>query len=579
MRKLIGALEFLAVCGLLATANIAGADPKQPNILVILCDDVGFSDVGSYGGEIPTPNLDKLAKGGVRFTQFYNMARCCPSRASLMTGLYPHQAGIGHMLKGNRFPGYTNQLSTDSVTMAEVLKQAGYKTYMTGKWHLGRMQPLDRGFDKFYGILGGAANYYDPKLTRDRHGITVKNDPEYKPEKYYFTDAISDNSIRYLEEHNKQNADKPFFMYVAYTAAHWPIQAPEDEIALHKGKYDAGYDVIRKARFEKMKELGIVDKALKWSETVGNWDKVQDKAWEARFMEVYAAMITRMDKGIGRIIETLRAEGKLDNTIVMFMQDNGGCAEPMWRDRMIAPRKDELKPVGPNENRASAPPSQTRDGRPVRTGPGVMAGPEDTYLTYGENWANVSNTPFRKYKHWTNEGGISTPLIVHWPEGISEKVKSQFVREPSHLIDIMATAIDAADTSYPAQFHGNSIAPLAGKSLLPLLQDGQFDRGEPIFWEHESNRAVRDGKWKLVTEGTGPWELYDISIDRAELNNLADRHPDLVKRMSDQWQAWAKRNDVLPLGTWKTAGKSDAKPENNAKPRAKKQGKRAKQGN
>jgi len=551
-----------AVCLLgmmnLAVQPVLAAD--KPNIIVILSDDMGFSDIGSYGGEIPTPNLDRLAGTGVRFTQFYNMARCCPSRAALLTGLYPHQAGIGHMMEDRGLPGYRGNLSTDSVTMAEVLKEAGYRTYMTGKWHVAHPSgpkspkhnwPMQRGFEKYYGIITGASNYYDPAtLCRGNKFITVENDPEYKPENYYFTDALTDNSIKFLKEHEQESPDKPFFMYVAYTAAHWPLHAPEDEIARQKGKYDAGYDAIRKARFEKMKELGLIDKELQWSPTVGDWSGVENKPWEARTMETYAAMVARMDTGIGRIVETLRDEGKLDNTIIMFMQDNGGCAETIGREN----RDDyatNLKPMGPDELQTKIwPPMQTRDGRPVRTGTDVMAGAADTYNSYGENWANVSDTPFRFYKHWVHEGGISTPLIVHWPAGIAESLKNKFVREPGHLIDIMATVVDAADTSYPATFNGNKIAPMAGKSLLPLVKGEEFDRGGPIFWEHESNRAVRDGKWKIVTEGMGAWELYNMEVDRAEMNNLAEEHPDIVKKMAAQWDEWAKKNDVLPLGAW-----------------------------
>lgn len=567
--RLPGVLVRVVPFLLLAFCQTAIA-AERPNIIVIMCDDVGFSDIGCYGGEIPTPNLDKLAANGVRFTQFYNNARCCPTRASLLTGLYPHQAGVGHMLHGNQFPGYSDKLSTDSVTMAEVMKSAGYRTYMSGKWHVARAiaptgpkdtWPLQRGFEKYYGIITGAANYYDPAtLCRGNDFVTVENDPEYKPEKYYLTDAITDNSIKFLQEHTKESPGKPFFMYVAYTAAHWPMQAPDDEIAMQKGKYDAGYDAIRKARFERMKELGLVDKNLQWSPTVGDWSKVKDKRWEARNMETYAAMLHRMDTGIGRIVDQLKADGRLENTMIMFLQDNGGCAESGWRDQPTT-YPANLKPMKPDQfQKAIWPPMQTRDGRPVRTGPDVLAGPADSYLSYGENWANVSNTPFRMYKHWVHEGGISTPLIVHWPAGVATGLKNKFVWEPSHLIDIMATVIDAGETTYPSTFNGNKIAPLAGVSLLPLVQEKPFKRGEPIFWEHESNRAVRDGRWKIVTKGPGPWELYDIEADRAEMNNLADRHPEMVKKMADQWQRWAEQNDVLPLGAWEITMKQDQKP-------------------
>ena len=443
--------------------------------------------------------------------------------------------------------------------MGEVMKSAGYRTYMVGKWHVARsvspdgpkdFWPMQRGFEKYYGIITGAANYYDPAtLCRGNTFITVENDPEYKPEHYYFTDAIADNAIKFIDEHEKESPDKPFFMYAAFTAAHWPMQAPADEVAKQKGNYDAGYEAIRRARFAKMKKLGIIRDDLTSSPTVGDWTKV-NRPWEARNMEVYAAMIHRLDADIGKIIEKLKSQGKLDNTLIFFMEDNGACAETIGREN----RDDyatNLKPMGPDELQKHIwPPMQTRDGRPVKTGPEVMAGPADAYISYGENWANASNTPFRKYKHWTNEGGISTPLIVHWPAGIPSDMNNKFVREPSSLIDIMATVADAGGATYPKKYNNYDIKPLAGVSLLPLVQKKDFDRGGPLFWEHESNRAVRDGKWKIVTEGMGPWELYDISVDRAEMNNLADQHPDIVKKMADQWQHWAEQNDVLPLGTW-----------------------------
>lgn len=540
---------------------------ERPNIIVIMTDDMGYSDLGSFGGEIETPNLDKLAHDGVRFTQFYNTARCCPSRAALLTGNYSHQAGVGHMLRRTGHPGYSDHLSTDTVTMGEVLQQAGYNTYAVGKWHVARSinkngpkdhWPLQRGFEKYYGIITGASSFFDPAtLCRGNQYITVANDPEYKPENYYFTDAIADNAIKYIDEHKAESPENPFFMYVAFTAAHWPMHAPEDEIAHQKGRYNQGYDPVRKARYEKMKKLGIIDENVKLTETVGDWEKMEDKEWEARTMEVYAAMVHRMDKGVGRIVEKLRAEGKLDNTLIMFMQDNGGCAETIGRDENKETIAD-MKPLGPNDLQKQIwPPMQTRDGKLVRTGPGVMAGGPDTYLSYGEGWANVSNTPFTLYKHWSHEGGISTPLILNWKNGVATQKVNQLVREPGHLIDVMATVIDAAGTSYPASYKGNKIAPLAGKSLLPLVQDKAFDRGEPIFFEHESNRAVRDGKWKLVTKGTGPWELYDMDADRSETRNLSAEQPERVKEMSAQWDEWAKKNDVLPLGGWQDSREKD----------------------
>ncbi len=526
-------LSFAAI--LILTGLPAGHAKDLPNIMVIMADDVGYSDIGCYGSEISTPNLDQLAANGVRFTQFYNTARCCPSRAALMTGVYPHQAGVGHMLGNTPHPGYKNKLSTDTVTMAEVLKDAGYRTYMTGKWHLSHPAtadapkdgwPMQRGFEKFYGTIMGGGNYYYPlALCRGNKFISADNDPGYKPEFFYYTDAITDNSITFLDEHTKESSDKPFFMYIAYTAAHWPLHAPEDEIRKYDGKYDAGYDAVRHARFDKMKKLGIVENDLQWSPTEGDWKTVDHKDRETAKMETYAAMVTRMDKGIGEIVEALKSAGQLENTIIMFMQDNGACAEE----------------VGPK----TAKKYMTKTADSVKPGVSANPGGPNTFTAYGENWANVSNTPFRRYKHWVHEGGISTPLIFHWPKGMRPEMKNGLVRDPGHLIDVMATAIDAAETTYPEKYNGNRIAPLAGESLLPLVHGEDFNRQAPIYWEHEGNRAVRDGKWKLVAVRDGQWELYDMSSDRAEMNNLADAHPGKVQTLASKWQDWALKNDVL----------------------------------
>lgn len=545
--------------GAIARADAAGTTPAKPNIIVIMSDDMGYSDIGAYGGEIRTPNLDALAKDGVRFTQFYNTARCCPSRAALLTGLYPHRAGIGYMLQNTPHPGYSTNLSSETVTMAEALKPAGYRTYAVGKWHVTHSNkedyafahwPLQRGFEKYYGIIGGSASFFDPAtLARGNELISSRNDPEYKPDNYYITDAFTDNTIKFIDEHQKESPDKPFFVYLTYTAAHWPLHAPEEDIARYKGHFDAGYEALRQARFERVKELGLIPKDFEWSPTVGDWSEVEDKAWDLRQMETYAAMVTSMDTGIGKIVDKLKAENLLDNTLILYMQDNGGCAEEIGRNEVVTGEKT-YPPMKPEELQKHQQPVQTRDGRAVRRGPGVMAGTEDTYMGYGEKWANVSNTPFTLYKHWVHEGGISTPLIAHWPKGIPQALKNQFVREPGHLVDIMATVIDVADASYPANIRGLKTPPLAGKSLLPLLQEKEFERGGPIYWEHEGNRALREGDWKIVTRGSGPWELYDIAKDRGEQHNLADKHPEKVKELVAKWDKWAAENQVLPLDGW-----------------------------
>lgn len=527
-------------------------EPHRPNIVVILADDMGFSDIGCYGGEIATPHLDALAANGLRFTQFYNTARCCPTRASLLTGLYPHQAGVGHMLENTGRPGYTGGLNSTCRTIGGIARTAGYRTYAVGKWHVTNSTaangphtnwPLKRGFDRFYGTIHGAGSFFDPSsLVRDDTMISAYADPEYKTETYYYTDAISDHAGRFIREHQRDHADKPFLMYVAYTAAHWPMHALPADIARQKGKYDQGYEPIRKARLEKAAKLGLVDPSQGMAPPVGDWEK-QDKAWEAAGMEVYAAMVERMDKGIGQVVEELRKAGRLDNTLILYLQDNGGCAEPMGRTgnknhpdilRPVSPTLPVMKPT--DFAAAGSVPAQTRDGYPVRMGKKVMPGPADTYVAYGRNWATVSNTPFREYKHWVHEGGISTPLIAHWPNGFS--AKGELRQQPGHLIDIMATVKDLTGAQYPA-----NATPLVGKSLVNAFWNKPIER-EAIYWEHEGNRAVRQGNWKLVAKHQGNWELYDIATDRVEANNQAARHPEKVRELAALYEAWAKRSQV-----------------------------------
>ena len=561
--------RLLSLVSLLACVPASVAAPR-PNIIVIMSDDMGFSDIGCYGSEIETPVLDGLAANGLRFTQFYNTARCCPTRASLLTGLYQHQAGIGHMMNDRGHPGYRGDLNQNCRTVAEVLGPAGYETYAIGKWHVtphvrpGEPQhnwPLQRGFDRFYGTIHGAGSFFDPNsLTRDNTLISPFADPEYLPETYYYTDAISDHVARFIHEHyNHPRAEEigPLFMYVTYTAAHWPMHALPEDIAKYKGRYDAGYGAIREARLKKAKELGVVSADAELSPQAEDWETVQHREWELRCMEVYAAMVDRMDRGIGKIVEALKDEQQLDNTLIFFLQDNGGCAEGMGRRaaKPLARRADgpTLPPMKADELQLDMIPKQTRNGFPVLQGPGVMPGPADTYHGYGRGWATVSNTPFREYKHWVHEGGISTPLIAHWPAGIERK--GELEHQPGHLIDIMATCVDVSGASYPSAVNGETIHPLEGKSLVPAFTGQQIDR-KAIYWEHEGNRAIRVENWKLVAKENKPWELYDIATDRSELHDLSADKPDLVEKLSQQWEAWAARANVLPLGTW--SGKSAA---------------------
>ena len=544
----------------LAAAHAAGA--PRPNIIVIMSDDMGYSDLGCYGGEIETPNLDALAQGGVRFTQFYNTARCCPTRAALLTGLYPHQAGIGHMMDDRGSDGYRGELNRRSVTIAEALKPAGYRTYMTGKWHVTKHinpnapeqkqnWPRQRGFDRFYGTIHGAGSFYDPNsLTRDNTLISPYADPEYQPREYFYTDAITDHAARFVADHARDHGGQPFFLYVALTAPHWPLHAKESDIARYRGRYDAGYDAIRAARVEKMKRLGLIDPRWQTAPQAGGaWSEVKDRAFEIRCMEVYAAMIDNLDQGIGRLVAELKRTGQYENTLILFLQDNGGCAEPMGRRQEFKPRAAQptLPPLAATHLQLDMIPKQTRDGYPVRQGYGILPGGPDTYHAYGEAWANVSNTPFREYKHWVHEGGISTPLIAHWPAGIPAARRSALEPQPGHLIDLMATCVDVAGATYPKTHAGETIHPLEGVSLRPAFAGRPLGRREPIFFEHEGNRAVRDGPWKLVAKGpAGAWELYDMASDRTETHNLAAREPARVRTLVAQWEAWAKRAQVLP---------------------------------
>jgi arylsulfatase len=514
-----------------------------------MADDMGYSDIGCYGGEIRTPNLDGLAAGGLRFTQFYNTARCCPTRASLMTGLYQHQAGVGHMMEDKGYESYRGDLNNRCVTIAEVLKLAGYSTYMSGKWHVTRYRgpegpkhnwPRQRGFDRFFGTIHGAGSFYDPcSLTRDNKQIPPGDD-------FYYTNAISDNAVKYIREHK---TDNPFFMYVAYTATHWPMHALPEDIARYKGRYDGGWDALRAERHKRMIEMGIVDG--KWKLTprdkaVPPWTEAKDKAWFARRMEVYAAMLDCMDQGIGRIVEQLKQSGKFENTLIFFLADNGGCAEEYGSRGPIKPDPSKDVPLRPMDKNALQPdmqPKVTRDGRPVRTGYGVMPGPADTYIAYGRPWANASNTPFRLYKHWVHEGGISTPLIAHWPKCIT--AQGQLRRQPGHLIDIMATCVDVAGAEYPSEYKGNKITSAEGKSLVPAFDNKPIQR-EALYFEHEGNRAVRQGKWKLVSRHPGQWELYDIEADRTELTNLAQKYPQKVEQLKALYKSWAARCCVQP---------------------------------
>jgi arylsulfatase len=384
---------------------------------------------------------------------------------------------------------------------------------------------------------------------RDNQLITAANDPEYRPsEDYYYTDAISDHAAKFIREHKRDQAGRPFLLYVPYTAAHWPMHARERDIAKYKGKYDNGYGPVRAARWAKQKQLGIADAAWGLAPQAGDWAKVKNKEFEIRCMEVYAAMLTVMDEGIGRIVAELKATGQYENTVICYLQDNGGCAETNGRTGAFTPRPSAptSPPMARDAQQFSSRPDQTRDGYPVRGGSGVIPGPADTYVAYGGDWANVSNTPFREYKHWVHEGGIATPLIVHWPAGISTARRGKIDAQPGHLIDLMATCVDLSGAHYPTKFNGETITPMEGVSLRPALQGKSLQRAQPIFWEHEGNRAVREDRWKLVSKFPGGWELYDMTADRTEAHDLAAKEPVRLKAMIASYHAWAKRAHVVP---------------------------------
>ena len=489
------------------------AKTRPPNIVVMMADDMGFSDIGCYGGEIATPNLDRLARGGLRFTQFHNNPRCCPSRASLLTGLYPHQAGIGHMVDDRGFPAYLGHLNSSCVTMAETLRPAGYTTLMSGKWHVGEdpaYWPTRRGFDHYFGIINGSSNYF--KLDDGKH-MAMEDEPYTPPDKgFYMTNAITDHAVDFLDRFTSH--DKPFFLYLPFTSPHWPLHALPEDIEKYRGKYMIGWDELRRRRHERLIQMGIVKK--EWpltprDATAPAWSDVKDKEFRDVSMAVYAAQVDRMDQNIGRVLAQLDKMGASENTLILFMADNGGCAEEINRGK-----------------------------------PGIDPGGADSYWSYGLPWANASNTPFRLYKHWVHEGGTSTPLIACWPGKI--KAPGSLTHQPGHFIDLMATCVDVSNARYPATFKGQAITPMEGKSLRPIFEGRQRDPHAAIYWEHEGNRAVRQGQWKLVSRyDTGnAWELYDMDADRTETNNLSAGNPAKVKQMSGLWEAWAARVGVQP---------------------------------
>jgi len=521
--------RFLAVPTLLlgaaivvgASALVRAAEPApRPNIILILADDMGWSDLGCYGSEIATPNLDRLAAGGIRFTQFYNAARCCPTRAALLTGLYPHAAGVGHMLQDWHPPSYTHSILPETATIAQILHTAGYRNYHVGKWHVGGADrgdrpnhPMNRGFDHAFGTGGGGGFFDLQPLYADREYV--------KPgEGFYATDAFTDNAVAFLEQHGREAKGEPFFLHLCYTAPHFPLHAKPQDIEKYRGHYRDGWDRLRERRFARQKELGLLPAETKLSRRdpiAKAWDDLPETErdeWDLR-MAVYAAMIDCLDQGVGRVMAAVDQLGVRNDTLVLFLSDNGSSAEALdsW----------------PNPGRGHR--------------PGTPTGAPGSHRCLEIGWASAANTPFRMHKMWDHEGGIATPLVACWPAGIT--ARGAMTGEVGHVIDLMPTLIELAGATYPEQLGDHRLKPLAGQSLTRAFA-GKRTAPRTLAWEHEGNRAIRVGDWKLVAEFRGPSELYNLANDRAETVNLAERETAKVAELTAAWQAWADQVGVVP---------------------------------
>jgi arylsulfatase len=483
----------------------------KPNIILISADDLGWSDIGCYGSEVQTPNLDKLGEGGLRFTRFHNTSKCFPSRACLLTGVYAQQS--------NYHQHHRNPI-TNAVTLGEVLQTAGYRTLWSGKHH-GLENPVSRGFDRYYGLKDGACNYFNPGNQRPGEGAPARKGTPgnktkrwwcidsvmfhpYTPdaEDFYTTDYFTNYALDWLDEY--KNEEKPFFLYLAYTAPHDPLMAWPEDIAKYEGKYDEGYEAIRQKRYQKQLEMGLVDENYRLSKSsYDEWDNLSDtaRADEIRKMEVYAAMIDRMDQNIGRVLKKLRETGKDENTLILFVSDNGASAE-------VVQLPDDYGEIG----------TMTR------------------WASLGPDWANVSNTPFRYYKNYSYEGGTNTPFIAYWPGKIEPNSFSEF---PGHFIDLMATFVDLTGAEYPQEFNGQQITPMQGQSLLPVFRGKETERKNPIFWEWSDGQAAYHNSWKIVKEGLdNPWELYNLEEDPTETTNLAKKNPGKVEELARLFMDW-----------------------------------------
>ncbi len=546
------AINTLVVLFCSISCNQKNTKEKSPNIICIMVDDMGYSDPGCYGGEINTPNIDYLANNGLRFTDFHNAARCSPSRASLLTGVYPHEANmadIGH------------SLSKNVVTVAEVLKEKGYQTGMSGKWHLSLTEglnnqektmqwvghlidagdfspletyPVNRGFNEHYGVIWGVVNHYDP-FSLVHNEKPIKN----VPKGFYLTEFITDKSVELTEKFSKKG--DPFFLYVAYSAPHWPLHAKKEDIKKYEHKYDEGWDVLRKRRYEKSVALGLFDPqnapyadrnynkgttVLSDSETNSlDWDTYTDqhKRWEARHMETHAAMVDRVDQGIGKLINKLKELGQLDNTIILFLSDNGASPERVGKK--------------PGHHRTK----YMRNGKEIKwilsEQDTIAPGAEDTYGFLGPGWAGALNAPFRYWKAESYEGGTATPFIVYWPEGLKTK-KGAITNQFGTVMDIMPTILDITGTSYPDNFQGNKIIPHSGHSLLPIFKGEKSIEHRGVYWEHRDGKASREGNWKISALKNQKWQLFNLKNDRTETQDLAAKYPEKVADLERKWKQW-----------------------------------------
>ncbi|TCC32139.1 arylsulfatase [Kribbella sindirgiensis] len=514
----------------------------RPNVLIILVDDMGYSDIGCFGGEIGTPNIDGLAGNGVRLTNFYNTARCSPSRASLLTGLHPHQTGVAELVNNDGPGGYPGSLTEHCTTLSETFRAAGYHTHMTGKWHLSnererpdRSWPTRRGFERFWGTISGAGSYFQTTTLHD--GETPVPVDDLGPD-FYYTDEIGTHAASAIRD--AADDERPFFGYVAFTAPHWPLHAKDSDLAETRGLFDEGWDVLRTRRRQRQLDAGIcaADATLdRRDPDVPAWDDEPEQKWQLERMEAYAAQVRAMDRAVGTILTALDDTAQRENTIVLFLSDNGGCAEELRSDPEGADRFRRHHLIIP----PSAP-----DGTPMRVGnsPEIRPGTADTYTSYGQAWANLSNTPFRLYKRWVHEGGIATPLIVSWPAG---DLTGGVIDAPHQLTDIAPTLLEATGVPAPTERSGRRVPALPGVSMLELLHGGSAVEHD-LFWEHIGNAAIRSGRWKLVREFGGPWELYDLAVDRSESNDQAADHPERVADLAARWQSWADEVGVIPYG-------------------------------